>query len=46
MDEAFGEELRLACKSGVDIYAYECEVGERFYNFKLPSSGYFIIYII
>ena len=30
MDEAFGQALRLACKSGVDIYAYECEVGEDF----------------
>ena len=30
MDEAFGESLRLACKSGVDIFAYECEVGEKF----------------
>ena len=28
MDEAFGEALRLAYKSGVDILAYECEVGE------------------
>ncbi|MBZ9684838.1 DNA/RNA nuclease SfsA [Clostridium estertheticum] len=30
MDAAFGNALRLACKSGVDIYAYECEVGENF----------------
>ena len=30
MDEAFGEALRLAFKSGVDIFAYECEVGENF----------------
>ena len=30
MDESFGQALRLACKSGVDIYAYECEVGEDF----------------
>lgn len=30
MDEAFGEALRLACKNGVDIFAYECEVGEDF----------------
>ena len=30
MDAAFGVALRLACKSGVDIYAYECEVGENF----------------
>jgi len=30
MDGEFGEVLRLACKSGVDIFAYECEVGEKF----------------
>jgi sugar fermentation stimulation protein A len=30
MDEAFGEALRLARKNGVDIFAYECEVGEEF----------------
>jgi sugar fermentation stimulation protein A len=30
MDEAFGEALRLAYKNGVDIFAYECEVGESF----------------
>jgi sugar fermentation stimulation protein A len=30
MDVAFGEALRLARKSGVDIFAYECEVGEDF----------------
>jgi sugar fermentation stimulation protein A len=30
MDRAFGEALRLACKNGVDIFAYECEVGENF----------------
>ncbi len=30
MDVAFGEALRLAFKSGVDIFAYECEVGENF----------------
>lgn len=30
MDRAFGDALRLACKSGVDIFAYECEVGENF----------------
>jgi sugar fermentation stimulation protein A len=29
MDEAFGDALRLAYKSGVDIFAYECEVGEK-----------------
>ena len=30
MDAGFGESLRLAYKSGVDIFAYECEVGEEF----------------
>jgi len=30
MDEAFGEALRLAFNNGVDIFAYECEVGENF----------------
>ena len=30
MDEAFGEALKLAFKSGVDIFAYECSVGESF----------------
>ena len=30
MDKAFGEALRLAWKNGVDIFAYECEVGENF----------------
>ena len=30
MDRAFGESLRLAYKNGVDIFAYECEVGENF----------------
>ena len=30
MDEAFGEALRLVRKNGVDIFAYECEVGEDF----------------
>jgi len=30
MDAAFGQALRLAYKSGVDIYAYECEVDENF----------------
>ncbi len=30
MDAAFGEALRLAYKNGVDIFAYECEVGEKF----------------
>ncbi|MBU3192177.1 DNA/RNA nuclease SfsA [Clostridium bowmanii] len=30
MDKAFGDALRLAYKSGVNIFAYECEVGENF----------------
>lgn len=30
MDSDFGDALRLAKKSGVDIFAYECEVGEKF----------------
>ena len=30
MDGAFGDALRLAYKNGVDIFAYECEVGEDF----------------
>lgn len=30
MDKEFGEALRLANKNGVDIFAYECKVGERF----------------
>lgn len=30
MDVDFGEALRLAHKSGVDVFAYECEVGENF----------------
>lgn len=30
MDSDFGEALRLAYKSGVDVFAYECEVGENF----------------
>ncbi|MCB2301068.1 DNA/RNA nuclease SfsA [Clostridium tagluense] len=30
MDGAFGQALRLAYNEGVDIYAYECEVGEKF----------------
>lgn len=28
MDKAFGEALRYACDSGVDVYAYECTVTE------------------
>jgi len=30
MDASFGEALRLAFKNGVDIFAYECSVGENF----------------
>ena len=30
MDGAFGEALRLAYKSGVDIFVYGCEVGENY----------------
>ncbi|MCB2295954.1 DNA/RNA nuclease SfsA [Clostridium algoriphilum] len=30
MDKAFGEALRLAYNNGVDVFAYECEVGEKF----------------
>lgn len=29
MDASFGNALRLAYENGVDIYAYECEVGEK-----------------
>ena len=36
MDVAFGEALRLACKNGVDIFAYECEVGEKFITLSNP----------
>lgn len=36
MDEAFGVALRLAYKSGVDIFAYECEVGESFITLSQP----------
>ncbi|MBU3218350.1 DNA/RNA nuclease SfsA [Clostridium estertheticum] len=30
MDGAFGEALRFAYKSGVDIFVYECDVGENY----------------
>ncbi|MBX4262881.1 DNA/RNA nuclease SfsA [Clostridium estertheticum] len=30
MDGAFGEVLRFAYKSGVDIFVYECDVGENY----------------
>lgn len=36
MDKAFGEALRLAYKNGVDIFAYECEVGENFITLSKP----------
>ena len=36
MDSAFGKALRLASKSGVDIFAYECEVGENFITLSQP----------
>jgi sugar fermentation stimulation protein A len=34
MDPAFGDALRFAYASGVDVFAYECEVGENFINFS------------
>jgi len=36
MDGAFGDALRLASKNGVDIFAYECEVGENFITLSKP----------
>ncbi|MGH4122251.1 MAG: DNA/RNA nuclease SfsA [Clostridium sp.] len=36
MDRAFGQALRLAHSVGVDIYAYECEVGEKFITLSQP----------
>lgn len=36
MDNDFGQALRLASKSGVDIFANECEVGETFITLSLP----------
>lgn len=36
MDRSFGEALRLACKNGVDVFAYECEVGENFITLTKP----------
>ncbi len=36
MDVAFGEALRLAFENGVDIFAYECEVGEKFITLSNP----------
>ncbi|WP_298840300.1 DNA/RNA nuclease SfsA [Clostridium sp.] len=41
MDEAFGETLRLAYKSGVDIFVYECEVGEN--HITLSKSVEFVL---
>ncbi|MBK5243347.1 DNA/RNA nuclease SfsA [Clostridium sp.] len=38
MDQAFGDTLRLAKENGVDIFAYECEVGEKFITLSLPVS--------
>ncbi len=34
MDKAFGEALRYAKENGVDIFAYDCQVGEDFINMK------------
>jgi len=36
MDKAFGDALRLASNNGVDIFAYECEVGEDFITLNKP----------
>jgi sugar fermentation stimulation protein A len=36
MDMAFADALRLAKESGVDIFAYECEVSEKFITLSLP----------
>ncbi len=36
MDRSFGEALRLAYKNGVDVFAYECEVGENFITLTKP----------
>jgi sugar fermentation stimulation protein A len=36
MDQAFGDTLRSAKENGVDIFAYECEVGEKFITLSLP----------
>lgn len=36
MDIDFGLALRLASKSGVDIFAYECEIGEDFITLNSP----------
>ena len=34
MDKAFGDALRLAYKNGVNIFAYDCSVGEDFITLK------------
>ncbi|HEY8888672.1 MAG TPA: DNA/RNA nuclease SfsA [Clostridium sp.] len=36
MDGAFCDALRLASQNGVDIFAYECEVGENFITLSKP----------
>ncbi|MGV8983954.1 DNA/RNA nuclease SfsA [Clostridium sp.] len=41
MDKDFGDALRLAYKSGVDIFAYECEVGENFITLNKPVEIFF-----
>ncbi len=38
MDKAFGDALRLAKKNGVDIFAYECEVGEKLITLNKPVN--------
>ncbi|NRS86668.1 sugar fermentation stimulation protein A [Clostridium tetanomorphum] len=34
MDKAFGDALRLAYKKGVELFAYDCNVGEKFITLK------------
>lgn len=38
MDKPFGDALRIAAKNGVDIFAYNCEVGENYITMlnKIP----------
>jgi sugar fermentation stimulation protein A len=36
MDPKFGEALRMAKENGVDIFAYECTVGEKFITISKP----------
>lgn len=38
MDKLFSEALKLAYKNGVDIYAYDCEVGENFITLRKPVT--------